>query len=1483
MSLPVRASASRRFRFGSLLLASSLFVGLFGGVLGVVEAAPAGAAGVATQVAFTTSPTTVVAGATMTAPVVQLRDSGNNNVLQSGVSVSVAINTGPGTFDPSAITSETTNSSGQAIFSNLVFDTAGSYTLIATSTGLTSKVSGSFTVSVGAIEQIALTTVPSTVVSGASVGIGATAEDAYGNKESTLNTGSVTLSVATGPAGGALAGTVTRTWSGGAVAFSSTLTTVGNYTLTASYTDPVAGLLTATTGSIAVTAGVAKKLGFTQAPSTTNAGNVMTPSPTVQVEDANGNAVADTGVTITISSTGTLTAGSTKTATTDVNGVATFSNLVWNTAGTYTLTAAATSLTSGTSGSFSIVPGAPVNLVFTTQPGAANAGSAVPTTVVKVEDSLNNVITTSTDSVTLSPNGPGGFDPSSTTTVAAVNGVATFSNLVLDKSGSYTLSATTPDGAVGTSHSFAVSALAATQLVFVQGPNNNTAGTVQTPNVSVAAEDQYGNASPSASGTVTLTTSPSVTVTSGTHALSSGVATFSAMNIQTAGTYTLTASLPSLPSVTSGSFTIAPNVPYQLVYGTQPTNITAGQTIAPSPTVNIEDHFANIETADSTDTVTLAGSVAAGSTATETAVNGVATFPNVTIDTVGNVTHTLTATSPSTPTIRSATSASFTVSPGAPTTLAIVQPQLGGQVNTGNSIGTFYLEQYDQYGNNSWGSSGTPLTFSSSFSGGTFSLTQGGPSTTTATFPYPPNNNNPPNNRDLYFYYGDTNVGLPTITVSSPGLTSATQQVEIINVESPGNQTSNAGTAITPLVITGQNSSPAYPFTSWSATGLPTGLSIDNTGTITGTPTTLGTYTVEVYGYEGQYAYGYTSFSWTIVNTVTVTDPGPQSSVVGAAITPLPIATSDSSPSATLSYSDNGTLPPGLSIDPDSGIISGAPTAAATYPVEITVTDNSGFTGTTSFSWTTGSSVTVNNPGPQTSGSGAAITPLTITASDTSPTATLTYSDGGSLPPGLSIDAGSGTITGSPTTGGTFPVVITVTDSDGSTGSTDFSWSITNTVTVTNPGTQTSVVGSPITALPIAATDSSSAATLSYSDNGTLPPGLHIGAGTGRITGTPTTAGTYPVVITVTDNAGFSGSASFNWTTGSTVTVTNPGAQSNVSGTAIAPLTISASDNSPTATLSYSAGGTLPPGLVLGSATGKVTGTPTRAGTSAVVVTVTDSNGSQGTADFSWTITNTVTVTNPGSKSGAVGTAITPVAITATDSSASATLAYSAGGTLPPGLAIASGSGSITGTPTTSGVYTVTVTATDNAGYSGHTSFTWTITGGPTVTKLKKTSGPGAGNTRVKVIGTGLTGASKVYFGSIPATKAKVNKKGTFIITYSPAETAGTVDVTVVTPKGTSATSSADQFTFLGPKVTKVSPNTGSIAGGTHIQITGTNMKGATQVMFGSVAVTPNSASPNGKTVTVVTPAHAAGTVNVTVTTPGGTSPVVSADQYTYH
>ncbi len=167
----------------------------------------------------------------------------------------------------------------------------------------------------------------------------------------------------------------------------------------------------------------------------------------------------------------------------------------------------------------------------------------------------------------------------------------------------------------------------------------------------------------------------------------------------------------------------------------------------------------------------------------------------------------------------------------------------------------------------------------------------------------------------------------------------------------------------------------------------------------------------------------------------------------------------------------------------------------------------------------------------------------------------------------------------------------------------------------------------------------------------------------------------------------------------------------------------------------------------------------------------------------------------------------------------------------------------------------------------------------PSVTSISPASGPASGGTSVTITGTNFTGATAVTFGNTPAGSFTVNSASQITAT-SPAGT-GTVDIRVTTPGGTSATSAADQFTYVAaPTVTNVNPNSGPPGGGTSVAITGTSFTGATAVTFGNTpagSFTVNSASQ----ITATSPAGT-GTVDVTVTTPGGTSATSTADRFTY-
>jgi hypothetical protein len=190
---------------------------------------------------------------------------------------------------------------------------------------------------------------------------------------------------------------------------------------------------------------------------------------------------------------------------------------------------------------------------------------------------------------------------------------------------------------------------------------------------------------------------------------------------------------------------------------------------------------------------------------------------------------------------------------------------------------------------------------------------------------------------------------------------------------------------------------------------------------------------------------------------------------------------------------------------------------------------------------------------------------------------------------------------------------------------------------------------------------------------------------------------------------------------------------------------------------------------------------------------------------------------------------------------------------------------------------TVDVTVVGPSGTSAVTpadQFTYVAPPAPTVTGLSPSSGSTAGGTSVTITGTNFTNASAVTFGTTSASFTVVSS--TTIQATTPAHTAGTVDVTIATPGGTAAT----QFTYVAPAVTGLSPNSGSIAGGYTVTITGTGFTNASAVNFDG-----NTASffvTSDTTIQATAPAHAAGVVDVTVSNAGDTSATNPADQFTY-
>lgn len=210
----------------------------------------------------------------------------------------------------------------------------------------------------------------------------------------------------------------------------------------------------------------------------------------------------------------------------------------------------------------------------------------------------------------------------------------------------------------------------------------------------------------------------------------------------------------------------------------------------------------------------------------------------------------------------------------------------------------------------------------------------------------------------------------------------------------------------------------------------------------------------------------------------------------------------------------------------------------------------------------------------------------------------------------------------------------------------------------------------------------------------------------------------------------------------------------------------------------------------------------------------------------------------------------------------------------------ASGTNSINGTLDEIAYYTHALTDL-RARKHYKASFVAAGPGAPTITNISPNSGPTAGSTVVTITGTAFVSVSAVRFGATDALSFIVNSP-TSITATSPAHTAGMIDIRVVAAAGTSGTAPEDQFTYLAsPIVTSVNPPDGNALGGTAVDIHGSQFTGTTAVMFGATGAASFIVSSDTY-ISAVSPAHAAATIDIRVTTPIGTSAITVADHYTF-
>lgn len=437
---------------------------------------------------------------------------------------------------------------------------------------------------------------------------------------------------------------------------------------------------------------------------------------------------------------------------------------------------------------------------------------------------------------------------------------------------------------------------------------------------------------------------------------------------------------------------------------------------------------------------------------------------------------------------------------------------------------------------------------------------------------------------------------------------------------------------------------------------------------------------------------------------ITVTSSAPTSPVLIGQSYSFQIT---STPVATWAVT-TGLLPTGMSLSTGGLLSASQLTATGTY--SFTVTATSGVETPLAVPIT----IQVNNG------------PVTVNKSSFNPNAAVgvAYSQQltalGGTPPyswtlapgnnnGMSLSS-TGLLTGTPVSAGSVPLSVSVSDSSTPTptfGSVTLTLNVTGAFTITTTTLPGGVVGTAYSQTLAASGGAGGLTWALASGSNPLPPGLAISAN-GVISGTPTTNGSYPFTVAVTDSNSITVTKQLTIAIGPTLTITTTTLPNATVGVAYSQ-TFQATSG--TGTLTWSATG-LPSTLTM-SAAGVLSGTPTTAATITFSVTVTDSANATATANMTLTVLVAVfrvTTVSP-LPSGTVGV---PYTQTLQTTGGTAPLNWSSFG-LPVGFSIDAATGVISGTPTTSGPTNFSVTVTDSANLTATASFLVTITQ-PTLT-----------------------------------------------------------------------------------------------------------------------------------------------------------------------
>jgi hypothetical protein len=396
----------------------------------------------------------------------------------------------------------------------------------------------------------------------------------------------------------------------------------------------------------------------------------------------------------------------------------------------------------------------------------------------------------------------------------------------------------------------------------------------------------------------------------------------------------------------------------------------------------------------------------------------------------------------------------------------------------------------------------------------------------------------------------------------------------------------------------------------------PAGVSLDSSGNLTGTPTSIGTYSVIVQATDAAGLIAMAGFSLTIADpklpAISIT-PAPENGTVGTAYSQGLSASGGTTPYVWSVSS--GSLPPGLSLDSATGVISGMPTQKGSFSFTVQVTDAAGSQASQQFTikvLSTDLTITTGSPLPNASANESYSYGLTVMGGSAPYTWSLSA---GSLASGFSINTATGVLSGTPAQTGMLHFTISVTDQNFDETSKSFDLSVVSTaLTITTlQTTLTTTVGANY-AYSLTAAQGNSPYTWSIIA-GKLPPGISLNSQTGALTGTAMVAGTYTFTVQASDATSATAQVqitlvvkpvAFAITTGSPL----------AAGTAGSGYSQTFASAGGTGSITWTAGSGKPPGLSLAPSTGVLSGTPTMAGDFTFTVVATDSTGAKASQNY---------------------------------------------------------------------------------------------------------------------------------------------------------------------------------------------------------------------------------------------------------------------------